>query len=172
MRYAIIALCAVLLAFAGFVAIGAMRLSTTEHLLNSVPNPAELKAMEAQATKACRCARKLKDKDPGRDACWSKFKRNVDQFAHSEMAAACLPLSTSVICFGNGVERCITNDFGGGACTAEEARTLEAVWANSIHDDDPKSFELAEKRMNEAVQSFIRGEKVATSAPSGATCSG
>ena len=173
MRYVIIILCGVLLAFAAFVAIDAM--SPDERrpsILNSIPNAAELKAMEAQAADACRCARKLEPNDPGRTACWSKFQASISRFPHSEMVAACMPLSPSKVCFGEGVEHCITNDYGGGACTSEEARTLEAVWGTAVRDDDPKSFELADQKMKEAVQAFIRGEKPAVSAPAGATCTG
>ena len=172
MRYAIITLCAALLGFAAFMAIGALRPSATSSLLNSVPSAAELKAMEAQATEACRCARRLKDKDPGREACWSAFEASIKRYDHSESAAACLPLSPSRVCFGESADSCVMREYGGGACTAAEARTLEAVWANAIDFDDEKSYDIAGKRMEEAVQAFIRGEKVKTSPPSGPTCSG
>lgn len=136
------------------------------------PSNAELRAMEAQAGDACRCARRLKPGDPAREACWSGLQRNIDRFEHSEAMYACAPLAPSDICFGQGEGRCISKEYGGGACTSEEARILEAIFAETIREDVPKSAELANKRMGEAVQSFIRGEKVAVWPSSGPSCSG
>lgn len=86
-----------------------------------------------------------------------------------------MPLAPTLVCFGNssGHQECIIRDHDGGACTPEEARTLEAIWSDET-DSDPNGREAqnrASARMEAAVQAFIRGERVAVRQSSGG-CAG
>jgi hypothetical protein len=132
---------------------------------------AQISMMEEEAGRACRCARRLPTTSPGRAACWAGFERNVARYEHQESSSMCLPLSTTITCFPDMDGRCLIKDYGGGACSLHEARTLEAIWAREARNDQP-SWDRAGRHMNEAVQTFIRGESVRVPGHSSGGCSG
>jgi len=127
-----------------------------------IPTRAEMDAMETQAGDACRCARRLPAASAARTPCWAEFERSIGRFPHSEASSMCMPLSATVICFGDDMENCIVKDHDGGACTSEEARILESIWER---EGGPSLSQASQRRasqlMDEAVQRFIRGEHVA-----------
>lgn len=144
-----------------------------------VPTRAELTRFQAQAENACRCARLLPEGDGGRQACWQDFERSIARYEHNDSAMPCMPLSSTHVCFGGGdlsvssnSNTCVVRDPGGGACTAEEAQTLDRIWSDAMRNSaDPQASQRANARMNAAVQAFIRGERVSRPrAPAG--CSG
>jgi len=61
--------------------------------------------------------------------------------------------------------------WGGSACTAEEARTIEAIWARRAHGDNVAQ-NRANREIEQAVQAFIRGDQVRGPGYSGGGCSG
>lgn len=84
----------------------------------------------------------------------------------------CMPLSTTLTCFGDDMENCIVRDHDGGACTIEEARILESIWEREVgQSQSPASQARASRLIDEAVQRFIRGEQVRAPRTSGG-CSG
>lgn len=131
-----------------------------------LPSSGEMQLMESQAQEACRCERRLPEGHSARDACWAEFNRSIDRFSYSESSSMCIPLSTTLVCFGEGFHNCIVKEHGGGACTAEEARILESIWTRWAGDDQA-SWDRAGERMREAVEAFIRGERVAMAGPAG-----
>jgi len=81
----------------------------------------------------------------------------------------CMPISPELVCFDETAavdHRCIVRSYGGDACTAEEARILETIWYEE--EDHPTP---GRDRWAEAVQAFIRGDRVAAPRSSGA-CTG
>lgn len=153
-------------------AFGAWRLSqaypmTAATLLPRATN-AEIDMMEQQAGHACRCARQRHER-PWQSACYAEFNQTVARYEHEEWSAMCAPISDTVACFtlGNGQQRCITRDWGGDACSLEEARTLEAIYAEDQAHPIP-----GRDRWTETVQSFIRGERVRAPRQSRGGCSG
>lgn len=131
---------------------------------------AEISMLEAKAGRACRCARRLPTASPGRTACWADFERNIARYEHEEMSSMCIPLSTTVDCFPAMNGQCFVKDEGGGACSLDEARTLEAIWAQGARGDQ-QSQDRASRQMDEAVRAFIRHERVPVPRPSGESCS-
>lgn len=138
-----------------------------ERTTGPVPTRAELAEMQARAENACRCSRQPRRAGGRPPSCWQEFDRAVGRFEHSEMVAACVPLSTVAVCFGG--EQCITRDHGGGACTAEEARTIDAIWTQAMREGggSRQRSERANARVAQAIQSFIRGERVTVPQTSG-----
>jgi hypothetical protein len=63
--------------------------------------------------------------------------------------------------------QCFVKDYDGGACSLDEARTLEAIYAEDQAHPVP-----GRDRWAEAVHSFIRGEPVNRPLQSGGGCSG
>ena len=124
-----------------------------------------MERLKSRALEACRCARRM-EAGSQREACWAQFEAHVDRYEHSDVDTYCHPISPSSVCFGGGPENCIVREYGSGACTLDEARTLEAIWSRHSGPDQP-SQERAGMLMNEAVQGFIRGDPVPPSRSSG-----
>ena len=129
---------------------------------------AEIDLLETQAGEACRCARR-RHETPWQSACYAGYRRSLARYEHEEWTAMCMPISPHDDCFplGGGRQRCITRDWGGDACSNDEARILEAIDA----DSERRPTE-ARERWAAAVQSFIRGERVRVSPHGGGGCSG
>ena len=120
----------------------------------TAPTPAQRDALQREAGNACRCARRLSPGNAGRNACWAAFDRQVSRFRHSEGGTLCGPMSTEEICFDDG--NCIFKTYGDNACSQDEARVLEVI----VDEDFLQNDERFRRRMNEAVQAFIRGERI------------
>jgi hypothetical protein len=125
----------------------------------ATPTSRQLAALRAQALNACRCARRLPHGDGGRGACWGEFNRAISQFSYSAGGTLCGPMSTEEICFEG---ECVVQSYGGGACSQDEARVLQAI----VDEDFMQNPERFESRMDHAVQAFVRGERI--EAPHGA----
>lgn len=128
------------------------------------PTPAERQSLQQLAAAACRCERRLPSDAAERPACRAEFERRLAPFAYSTTSTLCGPASTERICFG---EACITTSWGDGACSVEEGRIMAGIWDREFS----RSPERYARKANEAVQAFIRGERV--KAPAGSQgCAG
>jgi hypothetical protein len=142
--------------------------ATARPSLTRLPAEAELHAMRAQADEACRCARSSRP-GPARSACWSGYEHNVGGFEHYEMVDMCLPLQSTLTCFGSGMnmEHCIERSRGDDACSDEEARILEGIFA-----EEQEHPTRGRDRWAEAVAAFIRHDSVPRPHHYGEGCSG
>ena len=131
------------------------------------PTPAQRASLQEEALRGCRCERRFPHGDPRRESCWTRFYRELEPFDYSTASTMCMPTSTEEVCFGDD---CIVKSYGSGACTAEEARIIDSIWAETAGEDQA-SWDRAGDRIGEAVQAFIRGERL-TAPASPVGCAG
>jgi hypothetical protein len=125
-----------------------------------LPPPAQFAALEAQAAQACRCARKAGP--DGKEGCWLGFEKAVSRYHPSEAVSMCGTFSEVWACFG---DECIARDYGAGACSPEEAKTLLAAYTNAPPGKGDAAIKDAIRRMD-------AGQSIALAAPAAATACG
>jgi hypothetical protein len=138
------------------------------------PARVDVAALQLVADAACRCARS----SPDDKSCWAELEAATAAYRPGEsLASACFPISTSVDCFNDDAPdggfcivtgRLVTG--GKTLCSAEEAKTVEAVFADVLErsDDD---YQAATSAAAEAADALARGERLeAPDAP--VACSG
>ena len=124
----------------------------------SLPGPAQIVEFEATAQQGCRCARAEADRGGDIAGCWAELDRKIAGYEPSESSALCGRFSPTEICFGESSdELCFTKDYGGGACTAEEAKILQAIYAAAIRGRDETSPH-PDEAADQAVKALIRGD--------------
>lgn len=94
---------------------------------DGVPDDADIATMQAEASKACRCARDHGTRSNAE--CWAEFNRLRDRFTHSDSATMCMEESVARTCFpgpaGQG-ERCVQTEWPYGGCDIAESDRLRA----------------------------------------------
>jgi|GEM_PF-3474889 len=119
----------------------------------ATPTTPQLEAFRRLALNACRCARRLPPGNGGREACWSEFNREISGFSHTVGGTMCAPMSTEEVCFESG---CVVQTYGEGACSEDEARVIQAI----ADEDFTRNPDRYARRLDRAVQAFVRGERV------------
>jgi hypothetical protein len=143
--------------------------------MSGVPAPGQMAAFQAQAEKACRCARTRPD-DSGKKDCWAGFDKAVAPWPHGTEGSLC-EFSLQGICFGDGLDAsdaCIARSWSGpvggpgSICTPAELQTAEAIFYEAVrqHAKDPTKAP-PEEVLKRTLAAFARNDRIAFRRASG-----
>jgi hypothetical protein len=123
-----------------------------------VIGPAEIAALQVQATEACKCARAADDKD-GEKACWADFDRVRAAHPGGSEVSPCGALSPQTACFGDGIDDCVITQYsnydGVSFCTPEEVEEVTAALGRAYEAGERNELAVL-KRFHQA---YRRGRK-------------
>ncbi|WP_435417123.1 hypothetical protein WAB17_09515 [Parerythrobacter aurantius] len=140
------------------------------------------KQLQKLAVSSCRCAGEAGES--GENACWADYKAAISRFKVSNMASACMPVSSEVDCIATDQgEVCISTGFGiPGICTTQEAAAIEEAWhtaydstiaefGSSGDEATAAAFEAGDAAVADAAGRIRNGETIAMTGRGG-SCSG
>lgn len=112
-----------------------------------VIGPAEIAALQVQATEACKCARAADDRD-GEEACWADFERVRAVHGDGNEVSPCGALSPQTACFA-GAEECVITQYsnydGVSFCTPEEVREVTAALGRAYEAGESSELDVLKR---------------------------